>query len=125
MENPILKKLLAEGPDSMNLSALGSVVRHDLLTKAGDIFLKEGQYAHAARSYELAENNEKLALASNDFYRQYNFRLAALFLIPTKDKEKLEALGQVCVEKGQREAALQIFESLGDERMVNFIKENK
>jgi hypothetical protein len=124
MGHPLVDKILKEGLQSVNVSMLSKELRLRLMTDAGNALMHANRYREAADAYALAENNELLREQGQWFLQQQKLALAAYFLRHVENGERLEELGQRCIGANEIEAAKAVYETMGNETMLNFLKEN-
>jgi hypothetical protein len=124
MGHPIVDKVVREGLQSINVSMLSPEVRLKLMTEAGNTLMRMSRFKEAAHAFALAENKEALREHGNWFLKQNKYGLAAHFLLHVEREDRMQRLAQDCIAAGEVEAAKDIYESLGDQVMVHFLREN-
>lgn len=116
--------ILEKGVRNVNLSMLDRATKNKLLTDVAEILLKQGKHTEAISTFAAAENMARLNSISKDFMEQKRFKFAALSLVPTKDRSKLEEMGHICIGEKLFNTAKKAFEAAGNTEMVSFIEEN-
>ena len=125
MAHPLVDKIVKEGVDSVNVSMLSKDLKKALLTEAGNVLMHEGRYAQAAKAFAVGENHDMLREEARWFMQQQRPAIAAWFLLYVEEKQEvLQELAQTCIAVGDFAAAKAIYEKLGDETMLLFLKEN-
>lgn len=124
MGHPIIDKIVREGIHSVNVSMLSAELRFKLMTEAGNVLMHQDRYTEAAHAYALADNKDVLREQGRWFLKQNKFGLAAHFLLHVEREDKMQELAQQCIAADEIEAAKAIYESLGDETMLRFLREN-
>jgi hypothetical protein len=122
--HPIIDKIVKEGVQSVNISMLSKDLRYKLMTEAGQTLMHQNRFSEAAHAFALAENKEMLKEQGRWFLKQQKVGLAAHFLIHIEDEETLRDLAQRCIASNEVAAARAIYQALGDETMLAFIREN-
>jgi hypothetical protein len=123
--HPIIEKIIKDGPQSVNLSALSKDLRMKLMTDAGKTLMHQNRYKEAGQAFAIGENTEMLKEQGRWFLQQNNFGLAAYFLLHVeRDEGKLEELAQQCITSNNYDAAKAIYEKLGNQAMLLFLQEN-
>ena len=124
MENPIVDKILKEGINSVNLTMLDEKARKGILTDAGEKLYKKGRIMEAISLLEKAGDIERLAKLGDLFFSEGKNELAAICLIPVKDKEKLNKVAVKCIEAKNYRLASEAFEAADNKHMAEFIRSN-
>lgn len=124
MTHPIINKIVNEGVDSVQLSALPKEVRSKLFTEAGNTLLHKRKLEEAAKCFALAENRDALLEHGRWYMKQQLLGAAAMFLLHVEDEEKLEELAKACIASNDIAAAKAIYSKLGNEVMLHFINKN-
>ena len=125
MELTTLASLIAnKGVENINVSMLNENVRASILNDAAYLCFKMDKHLDAIKAWTLAGNKAKLTEIGDWFLESARFKLAALAFIPTKDKDGLENIGQLCVREGIYGTAIEVFKELGNRAMVSFVLEN-
>lgn len=124
MAHPLVDKIVNEGVQSINVSMLSPVLRKALLTEAGNVLMHKGRYEEAAHAFALGENQELLQEQGHWFLKQNRFGLAAFFLLHVEKEELLQELAKDCIAANEIPSAKAIYESLGDQTMLAFLREN-
>jgi len=122
--HPIIDKIVNEGVQAVNVSMLSSTLRGKLMSEAGSILMHQNRFAEAAHAFALAENKQELKEHGRWFLEQHKLGLAALFLLHVEDETFLQELAQKCLAVNEIEPAKQIYESLHDDIMLSFLREN-
>jgi hypothetical protein len=124
MTHPLVEKIVNEGIQSVNVSMLSPQLRKTLLTEAGTVLMHKGRYEEAAHAFALGDNKEMLREQGHWFLEQNRYGLAAYFLLHVEREERLQELAKDCIAAGEINPAKAIYESLHDDTMLHFLREN-
>jgi hypothetical protein len=124
MGHPLIDKIVDEGVQSVNVSMLSPQLRLTLMSEAGSKLMHLGRYQEAGHAFSLANNKEALKEHGHWFLQQQRLAHAAYFLLHVEREEFLEDLAQKCIAANEIEAAKAIYNALGDQVMLHFIREN-
>lgn len=124
MAHPLIDKILNDGVRSVNVSMLSPELRKRLMTDAATALLSRNRIADAADALAIGGNLERLREIGEWYLLQRRYPAAALFLRHVEEPERLARLAQDCLAAGDVSAARAIYESLGDETMLEFLKQN-
>lgn len=124
MEHPIVEKILKEGVNSVNLSMLDEGARKRILSDAAEKLYKQNKFVEAIGLMAKANDIEKLAKLGDLFLSQNKAELAALCLIPTKDKQRLNDAAVLCIQAKNYRLAAKAYEAADNRQMAAFIKQN-
>jgi len=124
MAHPLIDKIVNEGVQSINVSMLSPALRKALMTEAGNVLMHKGRFQEAAHAFSLGENKEMLREQGKWFLEQKRYGLAAYFLLHVEDEGVLQELAKDCIAANEYASAKAIYESLGDQTMLAFLREN-
>ena len=124
MDHPIIEKILKEGIKSVNLSMLDEKSRRNILTDVGEKLYKQGKLIEAIEILAKSGDNERLEKLGNIFMSENKVELATLCFMAVKDKEKLNNLAVMCIERKNYALAAEAYESADNQQMANFIRQN-
>lgn len=124
MANPIVKKIIKEGVDSVKLSMLDEGTKKKILADVGEKLCKQNRFTEAIEIMTKAGDVDKLKELGDDFLTENRAELAALCFIPTKDKERLSNAAALCANSGNYELAMKAYEAAGELDMASLIQKN-
>ncbi|MFH1399907.1 MAG: hypothetical protein ABIH41_00155 [Nanoarchaeota archaeon] len=127
MEAPVKRLseiILAKGLDQADISMLSEGLRQDVLNEAASALMAAKRFDEAARALAMAGATARLVSLSDEFMRQKNFRLAAVFLARSGDENKIRDIAMTCVREGMFKEAVMCFEAIKDEKMADFVRKN-
>lgn len=124
MEHPIVEKILKEGVNSVNLSMLDESTRKSILSHVGRKLYKQNKIAEAAEILGKAGDFEMLKKLGDEFAEQNKGELAAICLIPTKDKERLNNAAIMCIQAKNYRLAADAYKAAGNMPMAEFMEKN-
>ena len=124
MEHPIVEKIMKEGIKSVNLSMLDEDSRKKILQDVGEKLYRQSRYEDAVEIMEKAADYEKLAAIGDVFLLEGKSELAALFFIPTKDKQRLNTVAVMCIQSKNYKLAAKAYDAAGNSQMALFISQN-
>lgn len=124
MEHPIVAKILKNGIGSVDLSMLDDNNEKRILNYVGEKLYRLNKIPEAAVILEKAGNFEKLKEFGDQLLMQNKAELAALFFIPTRDKERLEKAAELCIKAMNYKLAAKAYEAAGNKDLAEFLKKN-
>lgn len=124
MTHPLVEKIMRDGLASINVSMLSKPVRSELLLLASRSLMNANRVREAADALALGECKDELRGQGEWLRSQGRLGAAALFLRHVETPQALGKLAQDCLGIGEVESARAIYEILGDEQMLSFLKEN-
>ena len=124
MEHPIIKKILKDGINSVNLSMLDENARKKILSDVGEKLYRQSKYAEAVEIMAKANDIEKLIKLGDSFLAENKTELATICFIPTKDKQRLNSAAVLCIQAKKYELAAKAYEAADNKQMSSFIKQN-
>ena len=124
MDNPIVEKILKQGIASVNLSMLDDTSRKKILGDVGDKLYKQGKFPEAVEMLAKAGDFEKLKALGSMFLKESKGELAAICLIPTKERQELNEAAVLCIQAKNYKLASKAYEAAGNAQMAQFIKKN-
>lgn len=116
--------IVDRGIDNINPSMLSDDFKKDVLTESGMLFFKEGKIRDAVKALRLAGNSARLVELGDEFMKQNRSEKAALFFIPSGDKDRIEKAAALCAKEGHFELAFEAYSAAGNMEMASFIREN-
>ena len=124
MDHPIIAKILKEGIQSVNLSMLDEKSRKNILTDVGEKLYRQGKLIEAIEILGKSGDNGRLEKLGEMFMSENKAELATLCFIATKDKDKLNNLAVMCIERKNYALAARAYEAADNQQMANFIRQN-
>ena len=124
MEHPIVVKIMKEGINSVNISMLDKEAQKRILSDAGEKLCKENRFKEAIEAMTRAGEIEKLLGLGDEFMKQGRSELAALCIIPTKDKQKLNSVAVLCIQSRNYSLAAAAYDASENRQMADFIRKN-
>jgi hypothetical protein len=124
MEHPIVEKILKEGINSVNLSMLDEDARKKILNDVGEKLYKQNKFIEAIEIMVKAGDIEKLIKLGDLFLSENKTELATLCFIPTKDKQRLNNAGILCIQSKNYKLAAKAYDAADNKQMASFILRN-
>ena len=124
MEHPIVEKILKEGVGSVNLEMLDEAAKKRILTECSERLFKQGRFKETIEILSKNNDVQKLYDIGDSFISQGKTELATMFLIPTKDKKKLNSAAMLCIQSQNYALAAMAYDAADNKQMASFIKEN-
>jgi len=124
MAHPIIEKILRDGLASVKLGMLSPEAREPLMRAAGRALVAENRLREASDAYALGNVTDELRGQGQWLRDQGRLAEAVLFLRHVEKEPIMRRLAEDCVAIGEIASAIAVYETLGDEQMLAFLREN-
>jgi len=117
----ITKLIMTKGVDNVQIP---ESIKVKTLLEAGTLMFKEGMYEEAAKAFGKAGLETELISGGDWLSQQGRFKDASYFYKYSQDRRRMEACAHACMDQGNSEQAKMLFEVLGNQNMLVFLREN-
>ena len=122
MKYPAITKLiLSKGVDAVTVP---ENIRAEVMSEAGYLLFKEGRYKESGMAFGKAKDTKAIIEIADWLEQQGRFSTASLFLLYSGAKERMEKCALSCMDQGEFDEAIRLYEKTGNVEMIHFIRKN-
>ncbi len=116
--------IMERGIDNVNIAMLDNSKKKNILTHVANAYIKKNNISEGVRLLAMADNKEKLIELADWLFEQRRYKLAAIAIMPTNDKERQNKIAETCLRERLFESASNVYSAMGNTVMTKFISEN-